>query len=495
MNRRLVAVLGALALMISACTHAGSHPSKTGSAPVTQQHHTGDRVTLSGNELHYGPSIEPDPNIVYRPDVVIIGGGADAVRSVSANGLMWTIDGSAPGADDLAAGKIMLATSLGAGRVLKVTRHGADDQVLLGPASLTDVIQDADIHSEAPIALADPLYYATPGAPGSFVGSSPGEDATHTPHNAAQRRLTASQPLEQRGATHATMASSDPTLPAPTTQPTPVSLGHFRVTPFLNGKGLGIRIAESHGSGRLVGTLALRLHAPTASFTLIIRGARIVDASVKLHGAASIHVDFQAAEEDSSGSFGNETLNVPVELDFPIGGPFRLTISQSFDMALLLSGAASLQGHGDYSISGDLQFGVHNGQPAFTANTIGVADPLDRNITSLGVASNTFNAGYAVKVGISIGVPGLNAGAWFKLRVGLTVVSDVPLSALSSSCVSNSLSVDALYGVGYQLPEVVVDAVNLFLRVFGVSRIPAKGGLSWGPTNLITPPAAKYCPH
>jgi hypothetical protein len=489
---KLAALAVAVATLASATACTKSSGGRANDSSAALQPHAGGRVTLTGNELRYGSSVKRDAGIVYQPGVVIIGGGADSVRSVSANGLVWTIDAHAPGAQDLAVGKVLAATSLGTGRVLNLTRQGDTDEVLLGPVSLTDVIRDADIRSSAPVALADPLYYATPGAPGSVA---PPEGASHSPHSVREHRLTAGNSSVATRPEAQIALANDPTLPAPATQPTPVSLGHFTVTPFLNGKGLGVRIAEQHGSGRLVGTLALRMSAPTVTYTLVIRDSKIAEASVRLHGAGGIHVDFVAAEKDSSGSFGNETLNVPVELSIPLVPPFRLTISQSFDMALLLSGSASLTGHGDYSIAGDLKFGVRDGKPLISANTVGVADPLDRNITSLGVASNTLQLGYAVKAGISIGVPGLSASAWLKVRFGLTVVSDVPLSALSSSCVSDSISVDASYGVGYELPGFLIDAVNAFLRIFGVPKVPATGGFKWGPTGLITPPAAKYCPH
>ena len=73
----------------------------------------------------------------YHPDVVIVEGGPDAVRSVSANGLVWTIKGDAGHAGDLAPGKILFVTGRSAGRVLGVHRDGDDLVVTIGPVELT----------------------------------------------------------------------------------------------------------------------------------------------------------------------------------------------------------------------------------------------------------------------------------------------------------------------------------------------------------------------
>src|SRR5205823_13040523 len=81
---------------------------------------------LGSAERRYGRGRTPDPRVAYQPDVVIVGGGADSVRSWSQDGLTWTIKGDAPGVDQLAPGKIMFVTSLGVGRVLAIQPSGSD---------------------------------------------------------------------------------------------------------------------------------------------------------------------------------------------------------------------------------------------------------------------------------------------------------------------------------------------------------------------------------
>ena len=96
--------------------------SSGGGSPVTI---SGTR-SLSGNELTYGPSVTAIPGAVYQSDVVMIGGGANAIRGADSTGLVWTVDGNAPGASQLAVGKVMAATSFATGRVLKLAHIGSD---------------------------------------------------------------------------------------------------------------------------------------------------------------------------------------------------------------------------------------------------------------------------------------------------------------------------------------------------------------------------------
>jgi hypothetical protein len=73
----------------------------------------------------YGIAPVPDPSVTYQPDVIVVGGGADAIRAQSSNGFIWTIDGHAPHAADLAPGKIFFLTNRAVGRVLDIRNdHG-----------------------------------------------------------------------------------------------------------------------------------------------------------------------------------------------------------------------------------------------------------------------------------------------------------------------------------------------------------------------------------
>src|SRR5579864_165328 len=102
-------VLVVTTALVAACAAGGSGTVRTGLAVNSQE--------LTGNELLYGASPHNDGTVVYQPGVVFLGGGASSVRSVSSDGLVWTVDGNAAGASRLAPGAVVFASSLGAGRV------------------------------------------------------------------------------------------------------------------------------------------------------------------------------------------------------------------------------------------------------------------------------------------------------------------------------------------------------------------------------------------
>lgn len=99
----------------------------------------------------YGQGPDPKGSARYQSDVVTIGGGPRAIRAVSADGFTWIVDRNAPGASTLAVGKIMLATSRATGRVLRIEDRPEGLSVTLGPASLTEIVRDANIKFDLPI--------------------------------------------------------------------------------------------------------------------------------------------------------------------------------------------------------------------------------------------------------------------------------------------------------------------------------------------------------
>ena len=75
---------------------------------------------MSEAERRFGVAPVPDATVTYQPDVIIVGGGAAAIRSQDPNGFRWTIDAGAPHARDLVPGKVFFMTGRAVGRVLDV---------------------------------------------------------------------------------------------------------------------------------------------------------------------------------------------------------------------------------------------------------------------------------------------------------------------------------------------------------------------------------------
>jgi hypothetical protein len=114
-RRALLVVAAATAVLLTATACSGPAPGAT----------TGSRATGDA-ELRYGQAPAPNPAVTYQPDVVMVGGGAASVRSVTADGLTWRLDPRAGRADQLKPGKILFVTGRGVGRVLDARRDGGD---------------------------------------------------------------------------------------------------------------------------------------------------------------------------------------------------------------------------------------------------------------------------------------------------------------------------------------------------------------------------------
>jgi len=97
--RKAVGLFVVVAMAVAACSAGTSHPS---SARATGP--------LTAAEQKYGLAPDPHADVTYQPDVVVVGGGANSVRSADADGLTFTLDPGAPRINDLAIGKVMVLT-------------------------------------------------------------------------------------------------------------------------------------------------------------------------------------------------------------------------------------------------------------------------------------------------------------------------------------------------------------------------------------------------
>jgi hypothetical protein len=286
-------------------------------------------------------------------------------------------------------------------------------------------------------------------------------------------------------------------MPAPTTTPQTVTTGETRSRPFLNSAGLGAELFIQHDDGRFDARVALSLEQPTADFTLNIADGTVREASVRLHGAGALTIDVTGAQESGQGAFADKRVQIPLSLVIPLGGPapLYLSITQGFLVTSQIIGKGSIESHGKYKLIGDLYFGIRNGRPLLSATTMAVADPMNHHTTAFGIAANTVELGWRVTAEVGVGLLGFSAGAWYKLGFSTAFTADTGLDVLHAACVTNSIILRGQFGIGYHVPEVVMKAVNFFLGVFGVKKIPASGGLMSKYLPLWQPAPARYCPQ
>jgi hypothetical protein len=150
-----------------------SSTARSSSASESSEPHALDPHKMSDAEFKFGVSPTRNLNVTYQPDVVLMEHGAEAVKSMSSNGLAWTLDANAPGAADVKEGKIIFATNRVVGRVLGVVRKGSEMQVVLGPVALTEVIKDAHLSYDQPVDLGQMIAYSAPDYPGADGDTTP----------------------------------------------------------------------------------------------------------------------------------------------------------------------------------------------------------------------------------------------------------------------------------------------------------------------------------
>ncbi len=473
--------------------------------------------TSAAAKLRYGASPEQSSKITYQPDVVFVG-GANSILSVSADGLIWTISGSAPNVNELRPGKIMFASSLGVGRVLKVSQQGANKEVVLGPVSITDVIRNGNFASSAPVPLNAVEAYTVPSQPGLLTevadvttpgaGGRPDPSGTEAQSSiqlasalagttaTGQRpesvdsdtvtlppvQLVAYEPGQQvvPASPGMVLTAAPDTLPAPSPSPPPTSVGHYQLDPFCCRSGLGVSVVYDNKGLQVKAKVTLHLDAPTVSFRLGVAGGKLT-AAIELHGAGGISVGFEAGSTSGlEGNVVNQHVQIPVEFSFPVHvGPLPLMIDfdQVFGMDTAFTAKNSFfKANGDYTFGGTLGFGYVNGKPnVYTPHTLTPTTPMTSTMGLASVGPASMVIAYAAKLSVGIGLAIFRTGPWYELTFAVGAY-DAGVSS-EFQCKQVSLAVSSDYGIGYRMSKPVETAINAFLSVLHIRPIQAAGGL------------------
>jgi hypothetical protein len=423
---------------------------------------------LTPNELKWGISPTRNDKVTYQPDVIIMEHGSDAVRAMATNGMTWTIDATAPGADQIAVDKILFATGRVMGRVLKVDHTPTGLAVTLGPVAITDVIKDCNIKSDQPIDIGQAVVYTAADFPGATTTDEPEATGLAEPE------------VPSFFASYRPQAQAAPDIPGFGT-PTELLMGDFHVIPVCCG-GLGITLQTDAKGVKMTATAAVELNHPSVHFALEIRGGTIYTAFVQLQGTAGFRVHFSAGTE--VGIAGNIKRNffVPIDASFPIIGaplPLSVVLRQTLRIETIFTAQnGTLEATGEYTFGGDFKAGKENGGdwradgPTSVTTKQNLANTL--NGMSLGVNGLVF--AYGAKVIVGIGAFGFVTGPYvgYNTVIGVNKTSSMP-GVLP--CQSGTLNTSMRFGVGYQMPEPVVKVINIFMHALGIKPINSEGGI------------------
>ncbi|MFL5492746.1 MAG: hypothetical protein ACJ8DC_00025 [Gemmatimonadales bacterium] len=483
-----VVSLAALGWWASAWLSGRIHPSSR---------HRGGKFTAT--QYLYGLGPQTDPSVRYQPDVVIVGGGPASVRSVSSDGLIWTIRGDAPGIGEVQVGKVMFVTSRGVGRVLRREQVGRDVAVVLGPVDLTDVIRDGTIKIDEPIDLRDFAFVHTPDLPGTVrelpaLVTSLRQDDAPVRYADARGSALSLPPVRLVAMSRPVAEGPQQSLPAPTFGTSlQIAVGRFLVEPSAQAQGMVVRIAygpsanwvlkrpphrpdgsgwgnTKEGSGWSRGlelgiTLTLRWSDPKLQSSTVVKDGKVEVSDTRLDGLKQIDVDIDAGSKSGLADNISQRLEIPVDLVLPVTGtPFVIALRQKFLVQTAFTAKNStLSAHGSYAISGPLTSKTSGGNTSASSPTIQVRQSLLSSLRGVSVGVNGIVVGWSVRVVFGFGIPEAFVGP----HVGLTLSSTVTRGSDLGIVLCRQASADAAVntGLGFKLEPTFIDWLkNTFIR-------------------------------
>ncbi len=444
-----------LALTLAACS---SLPGGTPAVPESPE-----------LAARYGQSPAKDPSgFTYQPDVVVVDGGAAAVRSVSDDGLVWTVDGDVRGMDDLDVGEVMFLTSRAVGRVAAKERVGGDVAVTLVPVQPNEVIRDGRIKVDTTI---DPADLDARGASIQEIPGAPGAVATPGPAD-ADLRLAASvpgarsvpavnagavgvvRPAGLRAQTPARRAAArDGKLPSPKGK-LDVTLDGWGVTTAVDGKGLTVSVYRKDGSHLKVGadvTLGFKT-LRLATDVVVTAGKTAAGLSTVLHGIESLEVSLHAGLGGTTDNNTKIRIEVPAEVfnqQVMVGGiPMVLIGKVKVVLETALSGTNStLTASGKWGLTGPL--GLSSGSPLVPSFRV-VSSMMD-SIGGIALGPSGLVVASEFKFMLGFGVHGGAAGPYAKVRFAAGVTNGSAFGAPLARCTRVDLIIKGGAGVGLNI--------------------------------------------
>lgn len=473
--------------------HSGSHykPPRSYIGPARQL----KKSEMTEAEIKYGIAPVPNESVTYQPDVVIVGGGADAIRSQSNNGFIWTIDAAAPHADELREGKVFFLTNRAVGRILELRHQGDELVVVVGPVDLTEIVSEAHIHIPAtPIDLDDAIAYDLPEVPGQDIHVANAVDAGNAIRPAVfWREAPVPGVASDSGLGGATSAAgfADPYSGSFFQRvgdvPDVSNQIRFTLSPQASSSGVGVRVSSNESSLKVSAEVLVHLSNPTIKLDVDISDG-LKTASVELTGAAGLTWKFEASSGAEVGAVLHAHDLLSPSRDFAINLvkdlataalPISATFRQRFSVNAALGVRNSmLSATGDYTFKGGFKVGYFNGGwKAVGPNEFHANQSLVGSTRGHSIAITGINLGHKLTVIAGVGVASFTAGPYvdFVTAIGVERNSDVGMLA----CNAAVLHVSVGGGAGYAIPQSITSAINFILRAFGSKKqIAGYGGIA-----------------
>jgi hypothetical protein len=434
------------------------------------------RSEMTAAELKYGIAPVPDPSVEYQPDVVIVGGGADAVRALSTTGMTWTIDARAPNAGDVAEGKIIFLTNRAVGRVLDVKKDGNNLSVTVGPVLITDIIRKADISIDMPVDFGEAIAYTAPDLPGQALPTAPKAADARTGMS-GNATLTPVAYTLQPGA-------------APAPVPDVSKLVNFKLVPKVGTDGIGLRATSDGGGLKVALETVVHMSKPELIAKLKVDDGSLQEATLGLSGAAGLTIKFEAGTDVGLKANVRGRLQPNTDYSLPLGGvgpvPLAITVRQQMIIKTALGVRNStISATGDYTFNGSFKVGYSAKKwGLFGPTGFSARQSMLQSAGGISIAPSGLDLSHQMKVVFGVGAFGFATGPFFALNssVGLFKGSDLGMIP----CKEATLIVGMSGGIGYLIPRPVADAINFVLGSLSIKyRVDSEGGLSSEPMDII----------
>jgi hypothetical protein len=461
---RLALLLGAIALL-AAC---GRKTSQHGEAA-----HQLTKAQMSAAEQKYGIAPVPDASVTYQPDVIVVGGGAESVRSQSTNGFIWTIDAAARHADELVPGKIFFLTGRAVGRVLDVRKEGGNLVITTGPVDIAELVKEAHIHiADMPINFGEAIPYTSADLPGQTVSLARLDSAGA---RGAGGLIKTSAPVPAAGIP-----------PAPDAAPAPdvSNLVNFKSFPVVNTSGVGMSIKTDAGGLKVSAQATVHLLSPSLDVQLdITPTGGVTEASVKLTGAAGLTWTFDVGTDLGRSANVNGLLQPDTDFSIPVGGigplPFAVTIRQRFQIKTALGVRNStLSATGNYTFEGGFKVGYFDKEWTFAGpRGFSATQTMLQSAAGISIGAEGLELGHQMKVIVGVGAHGFAAGPYFSFDSSVALFKGSDLGMIK--CEEATIVVKLTGGVGYLIPQSVTKAINFILAKLNIRyRVNGEGGLA-----------------
>ncbi|MFI9530457.1 hypothetical protein [Micromonospora rosaria] len=436
----------------------------------------------AADDDRYGFGPRPDDSVVYQPDVVLVDGGSRAIRSVSADGFTYVVDGDARGVDDLRPGRIMFATSEAVGRVVRVDRSGGDAAITLAPVRLTDVVRDGHFAVDQALDLESQAFGALPSLLGETVEETPA-GATPAVPDAGQATGIGTNaiglPDLRLAAPPIVLAPARAPAADPAARSIDRKIGAWAVTAYKDSGKLGLTAQHGTAVSRLKVDFDIRLLVRDlrVSGDIRVTDGVIPHPRFRVDGIEALAVTIAAGAEGGLSDNKKAKIELPIEVKQPIViGGFPATLKQTFTFLVQTAFTAkngNISATGRWGLDGPIGYdGSAVLTPAFS-----VQESIMQSLRGVSIGVEGIVVAAEFRFGLLLGLPVAGAGPFVGVvaSLGLTNGSaagrvGLPLAGPAAKCRGSTLVLTVRAGEGISLSRTLSEAIEEVLKV----SIPAE---------------------